>query len=274
MAKPRVLVCTRQICRVWKLRMFIYIYIIYLCVCRHYLIIGSVEVEMILSNNPSSTWICWRSYLTHLTPRIFSFQKSTFWGSHWANPRLPQCFVPPPRPSKRGPLQSLWSWWCCGWFEAGGHNEHAATGDPLQKQPGHVGGDFTKVMGVYHWYTNYTRDIMGNMANSMKYYENCFRVVLFVSTVPSTWVWRNMSLARNMICLYGEFAISPFCCRGFLPTYVLCQLVKSPTVGGGGIVGTNWGYSIFILKVLQLRNNWDALWNILLPAPTHTQIDR
>ena len=159
-AKPRVLVCTRQICRVWKLRVYIYIHtIIYICISYIIIIfcvyigatlIGNVEVEMTLSNNIQQLFKN-LDLLRIITPLICWFQY-TFWATH--------CFffvltlfavmlsqsktatgrndAAPPRPSKRRPLQSLWSWWCCRRFEAGGHKEHTATGDPLQKQPGNV----------------------------------------------------------------------------------------------------------------------------------------
>ena len=167
---------------------------------------------MILSNSLR----CWRS---------------TFWGT--------------PRPSKRRPLQSLWSGWCCRRLAAGGYQEYKATADPLQKQPGHlVEGE------IHHWYTNYTiydgeygqqHDIWWNLVA---------RCVVF--TVPST-LWRKMSLARNMIYLNGEFIISmSICCREYFPTYMSFWLVKSTTVGVGrcwewGSLGSIFGGSLYWL---------------------------
>ena len=109
-AKPRVLVCTRQICRVWKLRVYIYrladrghacciLYIwytriIHVCVCLNHFKIPLITIESHklparsqgydprffrkkLPSDPRrpSTW--WNRCHQHLTP------SSTLWSHRW-----------------------------------------------------------------------------------------------------------------------------------------------------------------------------------------------
>ena len=180
MAIPKVLGCTRQSCSVWKLRVCMHIIAYTHIYIQLYTYMYTYSYNILCVHRRYLDWKCWsgndiiQQYPTtfqelgfaddHNSPDLFVsvihllgnplfFCSDTVCGHVESKTATGRNDAAPPRPSKRRPLQSLWSWWCCGRFEAGGHREHTATGDLLQKQPGNVvDWNFTKVLGVYQPY--------------------------------------------------------------------------------------------------------------------------